>query len=107
MDEDRIRTRDPIRLGTAQRLVHTPPGDQRFHARDHAKIWIRLCVLSGRDLADELFDARQRLALAIQEAVRLRELLVFDAHSGNAALLELADQTTHVVEVAVTGVAVQ
>src|SRR5260370_3316620 len=107
MDEDGTRPREPIRLGTAQRLVHTPPGDQRFHARDHAKIWIRLCVLSGRDLADELFDARQRLALAIQEAVRLRELLVFDATSGNAALLELAYQTTHVVEVAVTGVAVQ
>src|SRR5882672_6574360 len=107
MDTGPIRTRAPIRVGTAPSLVHTPPGGQRFHARHHAKIRIRLRILSRRDLADELFDARQRLALAVQETVRLGELLVFDAHSGNAALLELTDQTAHVVEVAVAGVAVE
>ena len=41
------------------------------------------------------------------EAVGLREELVLDAHAGDAALLELAHEAAHVVEVAVAGVAVE
>src|SRR6266478_1647333 len=49
----------------------------------------------------------ERLALSVQEAVGLRKLLILDADTGDTPLFELAHQTAHVVEVAVTRVAVE
>lgn len=107
VDQDRIGAGLRIRVRAAQRLVHAPAGDQRLDARDDREIRIALRILAGLDLAAELVDLGERLALAVDEAVGFRKLLVLDAHAGDAALLELSHEPAHVVEVAVAGVAVE
>jgi hypothetical protein len=47
------------------------------------------------------------LTLSVQEAVGLGKLLILDADAGDAALFQFSHQAAHVVEVAVTGIAVE
>src|SRR6185437_15550955 len=68
---------------------------------------VGLRILAGFDLAEELVHIGKWLRFTVDEAVGLGELLVFDADAGDAALLELAHEAAHVVEVAVAGVAVE
>ena len=107
VDQDRVGAGFRVRVRAAQRLVHAPARDQRFDARDDREVGIGLRILAGLDLAAELVDFRERLALAADEAVGLRELLVLDTDARDAALLELLHEAAHVVEVAVAGVAVE
>jgi hypothetical protein len=107
VNQDRVRTGLPVGFRAAQRLVHAPARDQRFDARDDREIFVGLRVLAGFDLAAELVHIGERLRFAVDEAVGLRELLVFDTDACNAALFELAHEAAHVVEVAVAGVAVE
>ena len=107
MDENGVGTGESIGLGTAQGFVHAPARNQCLDTRDDAKSGILLRILAGGDLADELLDVGQRLAFRVQKAIRLRKLLILDADTRDAALLELAHQAAHVVEIAVTGVAVE
>ncbi len=107
MDQDRVGAGEAIGLGPLQRLVHAPAGDQRLDPRHDREVLVVLRVLARLALAAERVDVGQRLALAADEAVGLRELLVLDADAGDAALLELPDQAPQVVEVAVAGIAVE
>src|ERR1700723_3788613 len=107
MDENGIRARPSIGFRTAQRLRHAAAGDQRLDPGDDGEIRIRLRVLARGDLARELIDIGELLPLTVQEAVGLRELLVFDAYAGDTALLELAHQAAQIVEIAVSRIAVE
>ncbi len=107
MDQDAVRARGVIGLGAPQGLAEAPAGDEGLDARDDAEVVVALRVLAGLDAAAELVDVGERLLIAVDEAVGLREELVLDAHRRDAALLELAHQAAHVVEVAVAGVAVE
>ena len=107
VDQDGIRAGAAIGFGAAQRFVHAPSGDQRFDARHDGEIGIRLGILARLDLAAKFVDVGQRLRFAVDEAVGLGKLFVFDAHAGHAALFELADQAAHVVEVTVAGIAIE
>jgi len=107
VDQNRVSPGAPVGFRAPQRLLHPPAGDERLDTCDDAEVRIALGILAGGDLADELVDVRQWLALAVQKAVGLGKLLVLDAHAGDAALLELAHQAPQVVEVTVAGVAIQ
>ena len=56
---------------------------------------IRLGVFAGFDFPGELVNRGERLTFAANEAVGLREHLVFDTDAGDAALLQLANEATH------------
>ena len=105
MDQNGVGAGLAIGFGAAQRLVEPPSGDQRLDARHDRKIVVGLTVLARLDLAAELVDLGERLALA-DEGVGLGEQLVLDAHAGDLSLAQLLHQPTHVVEVAIAGVAV-
>ena len=105
VDQHRVGACRVIGLGATQRLVEPPARDQRLDAGNDAELGIGLAVLAGLDLAAELVDVGQRLALA-EKRVGLGEQLVLDADAGDAALAQLAHQSAHVVEVAVAGIAV-
>ena len=107
VDQDGVRACFAIGRSPLQGLIHAPARDQRLHPRDNAEVRVPLAVLAGPDLAAELVDVCQGLFTAVDEAVGLGELLVFDTHAGYPPLFEFPHQAPHVVEVAVTGVAVQ
>src|SRR5262249_30771749 len=107
VDQHRVGARAVVGLGALQRLGEAPAGDEGLDARDDAEVRVRLRVLGGADLARELLDPRERLCLAADEGVRLREELVLDAHRRDAAALELAHEPAHVVEVPVARVGVE
>jgi hypothetical protein len=94
-------------LGAPHHFLHAPAGDETFQPRHERKVRIALRFLHGFDLAGEFFQVSQRLALAVDERIGLWEQLVLDANRGDAALLELAHQPPHVVEVPVSGVRVE
>jgi hypothetical protein len=107
VNQDRVGASLAIGFGAPQGLVHTPAGNERFDARDDGEMFVGLRVFTGFDLAAELIHFGERLTLAVDEAVGFGELLVFDTDAGDAALFELADEATDVVEVTVAGVAIE
>jgi hypothetical protein len=107
VNENGIRAGAPIGLRASQGFLHAPTRDQRLDSRDNAEIRVSLSILPGGNLAGKLFDIRQGLTLTIQEAVGLGKDLVFNAHSTDAALLELANQAAQIVEVAIAGITVE
>ncbi len=107
VDQDRVRAGPAVGLPAAQRLFQAPAGDQGFDPSHDAEIVVLLRVLAGLDLAAKGLDVFQFLLLALDETVGFREQLVLDADAADVALLELAHQAPHVVEIAVTGVAVE
>ena len=107
MDQDGVGAGAMVGLGALDRLGQAPAGDQRLDARDEHEVRVGLAVLARLDLAAEFVDVGERLQLGAQEGVRLGELLVLDGDARDTDLLELAHQPTHVVEVAVAGVAVE
>ena len=107
MDEDGVGAGLAVGLAALQRLFQALAGDERLDARDDDEVVVALGFLRRADLAGELVHVGERLRRAADEAVRLREELVLDAHAGDAALLELRDEAARRVEVAVAGVAVE
>ena len=107
VDQDAVGAGLAIGFGAAQRFGEPPAADEGFDPGDDGKVLVALGVFAGFDLAAELVHVRHGLGVALDEAVRFGEELVFDAHRGNLALLQLADEALHVVEVAVAGVAVE
>ena len=107
MHQDRVGTGGVISARAAQRFARIPAGDVGFDACHHAEVVIGLGILTGGNLAAELIDVGQRLALTVDEAVGLGKELVLDAYAGHAALFKLAHQAPQVIEVAVAGVAIE
>ncbi|GIX28228.1 MAG: hypothetical protein KatS3mg123_2109 [Burkholderiales bacterium] len=106
VDQDGVGAGGMIGLGPAQGLVQAPAGDQRLHPRHDDEVRIALAVLAGADLALELGDVGQGLAVAVDQAVHLGKQLVLDAHPGDAAAFQLLHQTAHAVEVAVACISI-
>jgi ribosomal protein L22 len=77
------------------------------NARDDTEIVVLLTVFAGRDLAAKFIHLGQWLPFAADEAVCLRKYLVLDANAADIALLEFAHEPAHVIEIAITGVAVE
>ena len=105
MDQQRIGTGLMIGFGAFERLDHTPAGDQRLDPGHQTEIVVDLAVFASLDLAAELVDIGQRLTVA-DEGVGLGEQLVFDTDTGDAPLAQLADHAADIVEITVTGIAV-
>ena len=105
MNQKRVRAGFMIGLCALESLDHAAAGNKGFDPRNDAEIVVDLTVLAGLDLAAEFVDVGQRLTIA-DEGICFGKQLVLDADTGDAALAKLADDAPHIVEVAVTRVAV-
>src|SRR4029077_6441041 len=64
-------------------------------------------ILCRLDLAGKFFGIGKELMSLIEERIRLGKHLVLDAHGRDIALLKLAYQAAHIVEVSISSVSVQ
>ena len=96
-----------IGLRTLQCFTHTPAGNQCFNTCDNTEIRIILAVLSGLDLAAEFIHVSKWLTFTINKTIELGELFIFNADPGDTTLFEFFNEPAHVVEIAITGIAIQ
>jgi len=106
MNQQRISAGRVICLRPCQHVLQTPSGYESFQSGDDDEIIVELRVLGCFDLAAELVHVRQRLSVA-DKGVCLWKELVLDADAADFALFELRHKAPHVVEVPVTGVAIE
>jgi len=107
VDQDGVRTGQPVRFGSPQCSSMLQNGDQCFDSRDDRKVWGRSGCPCQRLSCRRTPDIGQRLAFPVQETVGFGKLLVLNADARNPALFELAHQAPHVVEIAVARIAVE
>ena len=107
MNQDAVRPCFVISISPFYRLIHAPACNQRLDTGDDTEIVVRLGILARLDLAAEFVDVSQLLPGALDKAVRFWKELVFYANGGYFPLLQLSHQPPHIVEIAVTGVAIE
>jgi hypothetical protein len=96
-----------IGLGATQGFSQAPAADEGFHSGDNAKVRIGLRIFACLVLAAELLHVCHGLGAPLDETIRLGEEFVFNADRGDVALLQFSDQPLHVIEVAVSCVAIE
>ena len=107
MNQDRIGAGPPVSFAALEGFGQSPTCDKGFHPGNDAEVFISLGVFAGLDLAAKRLYIFQLLLLALDKAIGFREQFVFDTDTCDVALLQLAHQAAHVIEVAVTSVAIE
>src|SRR4029077_9098096 len=107
VDEDAVCSRGAVSMGSIQGFVQAQAEDESFNSGDDAEIAILLRIFCRPDLTGKFLGIGKELVFLIEERIRLGKYLVLDAHGRDIALLELAHQAAHIVEVSISSVSIQ